>query len=137
MSNSHELFESSEPATMTESRAAGATVLWNSDATYYCVPGIARDGAIWLSVQTFAKPVGPEWRYPNSFGVVLMRGRDYVRRFTRMRLTAGRTETLAADSPMVADWRDAAWWTPGLAEAWAELDARAPHIAHQAARNPR
>ena len=98
------------------------TVLLNSDATYYCVPAVGREGGIWLTVETFPKPVGPEWRYPNTFGVALIRGRDYVRRFTRMRLTAGRTETLAADAALVADWRTASWWTPGLEEAWAELE---------------
>ncbi len=99
------------------------TVLLNSDGNYYCCPAVPREGALWLSVETFPKPVGPEWRYPNTFGVALIRGRDYVRHFTRMRLTAGRTETVSADTGMVADWRAASWWTPGLEEAWAELDA--------------
>lgn len=98
------------------------TVLLNSDGSYYCCPAVARDGALWLSVGVFPKPVGPEWRYPNTFGVALIRGRDYVRRFTRMRLSAGRTETAPADATLVADWTAAAWWTPGLEEAWAELD---------------
>ncbi len=99
------------------------TLLLNSDGNYYCCPAVAREGALWLSVETFPKPVGPEWRYPNTFGVALIRGRDYVRHFTRMRLTAGRTETVSADTGMVADWRAASWWTPGLEEARAELDA--------------
>lgn len=105
-----------------------ATVLLNRDGTYYCVPAVAREGGLWLSVATFSKPVGPEWRYPNTFGVAVMRGRDYVRRFTRSRLTAGRTEQHRAESPLVADWCDAAWWTPGLEEAWARLDAPAGSI---------
>jgi|SRR5208283_1375520 len=99
------------------------TVLLNSDGNYYCCPAAPREGALWLSVETFPKPVKPEWRYRNTFGVALIRGRDYVRHFTRMRLTAGRTETVSADTGMVADWRAASWWTPGLEEAWAELDA--------------
>jgi len=108
---------------MADQTTAEVTVLLNSDGTYYCCPAVARDGAMWLSVATLPKPIGPEWRYPNTFGVALIRGRDYVRRFTRMRLTAGRTETVAPDAVMVADWRAASWWTPGLEEAWAELDA--------------
>ena len=107
---------------MADQTTTEVTVLFNGDGTYYCCPAVARDGAMWLSVDTFPLPVGPEWRYPNTFGVALMRGRDYVRRFTRMRLTAGRTEAVAPDAALVADWRAAAWWTPGLAEAWAELD---------------
>jgi hypothetical protein len=100
------------------------TILLDSDGNYYCVPGVTREGGIWLSVATFPKPVGQEWRYPNSFGVAIMRGRDYVRRFTRMRLVAGRTETTTADASLVEDWRDASWWSPGLDEAWSELDGR-------------
>ena len=107
---------------MADQTTAEVTVLFNGDGTYYCCPAVARDGAVWLSVTTLPLPVGPEWRYPNTFGVALLRGRDYVRQFTRMRLTAGRTQTVAPDAPLVADWRDACWWTPGLETAWAELD---------------
>lgn len=107
---------------MADQMNGDVTILLNSDGTYYCCPGVARDGALWLSVDVFPKPVNPEWRYPNTFGVALIRGPDYVRRFTRMRLSVGRTEAVASDAALVADWKAASWWTPGLEEAWAQLD---------------
>jgi hypothetical protein len=112
-----------------EHPSADVTMLLSADGTYYCCPAVPRDGALWLSVATYPKPVGPEWRYPNHFGVALVRGRDYVRRFTRMRLRAGRTEMLAANADLVLDWINAAWWTPGLEEAWDALDAVPTNIA--------
>ncbi len=51
-----------------------------------------------------------------------MRGRDYWRRFTRGRLLLGAQKLIAAGDVLIRDYIDAAWWTPGLEEAWAETE---------------
>jgi hypothetical protein len=97
-------------------------VVFSSDQSYFCVPEVARDGGLWLSVKTYPLPLSEMWRFPNTFGMAVMRGRDYARMFTRNPLREGKTEPVPADDPLVADWHDASWWTPGLEEAWAECE---------------
>src|SRR5581483_8445914 len=98
-------------------------VQFSSGGDYYCVPGIAREGAIWLSVTKLPLPIGPEWKAPHTFGMAVMRGRTYARQFTRAPLIPGQLKAIDETDEMVVDWRDAAWWTPGLEEAWVECQA--------------
>jgi hypothetical protein len=101
-------------------------VQFSSDGAYYLVPRIGMekfpaDGMIWLETTTHPLPVGQEWHTPNLFGAAIMRGRDYWRRFTRGRLLLGAQKSIAASDVLLRDYIDAAWWTPGLEEAWVEI----------------
>ncbi len=102
-------------------------VQFSSDGAYYLVPRIGvekfpQGGMIWLETATHPLPVGQEWHTPNLFGAAVMRGRDYWRRFTRGRLLPGAQTSIAAADVLIRDYIDAAWWTPGLEEAWAETE---------------
>src|SRR5260370_6140169 len=102
-------------------------VQFSSDGAYYLVPRIGvekfpQGGMIWLETATHPLPVGPEWHTPNLFGAAVMRGRDYWRRFTRGRLLLGAQKLIATGDVLIRDYIDAAWWTPGLEEAWAETE---------------
>ena len=102
-------------------------VQFSSDGAYYLVPRIGAEkfpqgGMIWLETATHPLPVGQEWHTPNLFGAAVMRGRDYWRRFTRGRLMPGAQKPIAAGDVLIRDYIDAAWWTPGLEEAWAETE---------------
>ncbi len=102
-------------------------VQFSSDGAYYLVPRIGAEkfpqgGMIWLETATHPLPVGPEWHTPNLFGAAVMRGRDHWRRFTRGRLMPGAQKPIAAGDVLIRDYIDAAWWSPGLEEAWAEAD---------------
>jgi hypothetical protein len=102
-------------------------VQFSGDGAYYLVPRIGAEkfpqgGMIWLETATHPLPVGQEWHTPNLFGAALMRGREYWRRFTRARLLLGAQKTIAASDVLLRDYIDAAWWTPGLEEAWAEAE---------------
>ena len=107
-------------------------VQFSSDGAYYLVPRIGAEkfpqgGMIWLETATHPLPVGREWHTPNLFGAAVMRGRDYWRRFTRGRLLSGAQKPIAAGDVLIRDYIDAAWWTPGLEEAWVEA-----HGLHEA-----
>jgi hypothetical protein len=102
-------------------------VQFSSDGAYYLVPRIGAEkfpqgGMIWLETAMHPLPVGQEWHTPNLFGAAIMRGRDYWRRFTRGRLLLGAQKSIAGGDVLIRDYIDAAWWTPGLEEAWAEAD---------------
>jgi hypothetical protein len=112
-----------------ESVSETVEVQFNSGGDFYCVPSVTREGAIWLSVKTLPLPIGPEWKAPHTFGMALIRGRDYARQFTRAPLIPGAVRAVEASDPIIADWRDAAWWTPGLEEAWAECQGLCDAIA--------
>jgi hypothetical protein len=102
-------------------------VQFSSDGAYYLVPRIGakkfpQGGMVWLETTMHPLPVGQEWHTPNLFGAAVMRGRNYWRRFTRGRLLLGAQKSVAAGDVLIRDYIDAAWWTPGLEEAWAEAD---------------
>jgi hypothetical protein len=106
---------------------AEEVVQFSSDGAYYLVPRIGAEkfpqgGMIWLETATHPLPVGREWHTPNLFGAAVMRGRDYWRRFTRGRLLPGAQKPMAAGDVLIHDYIDAAWWAPGLEEAWAEAE---------------
>ncbi|HZP46272.1 MAG TPA: hypothetical protein VFB15_11545 [Candidatus Binataceae bacterium] len=109
-------------------------IQYNGDGTYYCVPQVVRECGMWLSVAKRDLPVARALRRPAAHGAVVMRGRDYYREFTRLAFANGRVEVVDADHELVADWRDAAWWTPGLQESWQELEARPSAAAAQRAK---
>jgi hypothetical protein len=110
-----------------EVKNAEEVVQFSSDGAYYLVPRIGAEkfpqgGMIWLETATHPLPVGQEWHTPNLFGAAVMRGRDYWRRFTRGRLLPGAQKPMAAGDVLIHDYIDAAWWAPGLEEAWAEAE---------------
>jgi hypothetical protein len=107
---------------MAEQLSKTVDIQYSRDGDFYCIPAIVRDGGFWLSVAPYSLPVASEWKLPGIRGMAIMRGRDYARKFERMPLFPGRLEAIAADSALVADWKDASWWTPGLEEAWAECE---------------
>jgi len=73
-------------------------------------------------------PAGPagaaplrDWRRPDMVCACVMRGRDYYRVGIRGPQHSGGSQAISLDDELVKDYRDAAWWTPGLEEAWVEL----------------
>jgi len=98
-------------------------IIYSAGRQFYAVPDVRRECGLWLSVETHAMPVPSEWRRPDSVCVCVMRGRDYYRiGMFRPAHTDG-SEEVSIDDQRVKDYRDAAWWTPGLEEAWVELQA--------------
>lgn len=83
---------------------------------YYAISGTQRECGLWLSVKRYPLPVPLEWRRPGVSFAAVMPGRDYYRIGTVM----PQREIIAYDisEELIADFRDAAWWTPGLEEAW-------------------
>jgi hypothetical protein len=97
-------------------------VIFSAGRLMYAVPDVRRECGLWLSVEKHPLPVGPEWHRPDSIAACVMRGRDYYRvGMFRPSHTNG-SEARPPDDELVRDYRDAAWWTPGLEEAWAESD---------------
>lgn len=97
-------------------------IVLSADRAWYCVPGIEREGALWLGVEEYPMPVPPQLHHPGMAGAVIMRGRSYWRRFTIAPMRQGEQKSIPVSDPMVADYRDACWWAPGLEGAWAEAD---------------
>lgn len=95
-------------------------IIYSVGRQFYAIPEIWRSGGIWLSVVRHALPIGAEWRGPGLVFAAIMRGRDYYRIGTAYPQKAGPAEPIESDSEMVRDYADAAWWTPGLQEAWVE-----------------
>jgi len=98
------------------------TMLYNSDRTYYAIPGVNRECALWISIETFSLPVPLHLCRPAAVVACVIRGRDYYRVGIWSPLTPGANEEIEADSDLVKDYRDAVWWTPTLTEAWTKLD---------------
>lgn len=102
-------------------------IAYNHAGDYYAIAGI-RECAIWLSVEKYPLPVPHDMHRPGTVVACIMRGRDYYRigQFG----PASQGPVIAAtenQAELIDDYRDAVWWTPGLEEAWAELDGM--HIA--------
>ena len=90
------------------------TVIFSADKTWYAVKELAKP--IWLGVEKVPPPIPDNVKRPGISGAAIMPGRSYWRRFTAVPLTPGPSETRIADDEMVADYRDASWWTPGISE---------------------
>jgi hypothetical protein len=96
-------------------------IIFSAGRQFYAVPEIRRECGLWLSVEKHPLPVPPEWRRPESICACVMCGRDYYRVGVFRPLHSDGSETAGSDDERVRDYRDAAWWTPGLEEAWVEL----------------
>jgi hypothetical protein len=107
---------------VSEEVKAVLTQVFSADQAFYCIGEVAREGGLWLGVEKRPLPVVPMLRRPAVSGAAVMRGRGYWRRFTMMPLAQGNTTAVPADDGLVNDYRDAAWWTPGLEQTWAEAD---------------
>jgi hypothetical protein len=107
---------------MAEETKPDVTIALSASGLFYCMATHERECGLWLGVEKKPLPVPSELRRPGTVGAAIMRGRDYWRHYTRTPLGQGDTKTVPADDDLVTDYRDAAWWTPGLEEAWAEAD---------------
>ncbi|HJU11870.1 MAG TPA: hypothetical protein VJ728_13390 [Candidatus Binataceae bacterium] len=94
-------------------------IIYSGGGQFYAVPDVERECGLWLSVETHSLPVPPEWRRPDSVCACVIRGRDYYRIGMFRPVHTDGSEVVSADDSKVTDYRDAAWWTPGLEKAWA------------------
>lgn len=94
------------------------TVFFSQDKTWYAVPELSRcNPAIWLGVEKVPAPIPDNLKRRDTLhGAAVMPERSYWRRFSAVQMAPGPQETRLADDELVADYRDASWWTPGIAE---------------------
>jgi hypothetical protein len=97
-------------------------IMFSAGHQFYAVPDVRRECGIWLSMEKHPLPVPVEWRRPHSVAAAVMRGRDYYRIAIFGPQHTDGSSAAGTDDELVRDYRDAAWWTPGLEEAWTELD---------------
>jgi hypothetical protein len=97
-------------------------IMFSAGRQFYAVPEVRRECGIWLSMEKHPLPVPVEWRRPHSVAAAVMRGRDYYRIAIFAPQHTDGSRAFGADDELVRDYRDAAWWTPGLEEAWRELE---------------
>jgi hypothetical protein len=97
-------------------------IIFSAGRLFYAVPDVRRECGLWLSVAKHPLPVPPEWRRPGATCVVVMPGRDYYRIGVFGPQHADGSTAGSVEGELVQDYRDAAWWTPGLEEAWVELE---------------
>jgi hypothetical protein len=96
-------------------------IIFSAGRQFYAVPEIHRECGLWLSVQKHPLPLGIEWHRPGLTFAAVMRGRDYYRIGACAPQHTDGSKAVAVDDELVSDYRDAAWWTPGLEEAWVEI----------------
>jgi hypothetical protein len=96
-------------------------IIFSAGRRFYAVPELRRECGLWLSVEKHPLPVPSEWRRPEAICACIMRGRDYYRVGMFRPVHTDGSETAGIDDERVRDYRDVAWWTPGLEEAWVEL----------------
>ena len=99
-------------------------IVYTVNGLYYLVPGV-RECSLWLSTGKYRLPVPCDWRRAGGACAVIMRGRDYYRMAAFVPQNPGLSKAAGLDDELVRDYRDAAWWTPGLEEAWAEAEGMA------------
>jgi hypothetical protein len=104
------------------------TIIFSADGHYYAIPSV-RECGLWLSMAKHPLPVPPEWHYPASLCACVMRGRDYYRIGVYGPQRDGGSKPIRAEHELVKDYRDAAWWTPGLEEAWVEAQGLGEALA--------
>ncbi len=107
---------------MSEQVTREMQIIFSAGGQFYAVPEVRRECGIWLAMEKRPLPVPLEWRRPGSVCAAVMRGRDYYRVAIFGPQHSDGSKAIAADNELVVDYRDAAWWTPGLEEAWAEAD---------------
>jgi hypothetical protein len=97
-------------------------IVLSSGGQFYAVLGVHRECGIWLSLEKKPLPVPSEWHRPGDTFAAVMRGRDYWRVGASAPQHSNSTKSIAPDDELVKDYLDAAWWTPGLQEAWTAAD---------------
>ncbi len=107
-------------------------IIFSTGGEFYAVPEIRRECSLWLSVEKHRLPVLVEWHRPDSICACIMPNRHYYRIGMFRPLHMGRSESASIDDERVRDYRDAAWWTPGLEEAWIELQGMKEALARAA-----
>lgn len=99
-------------------------LIYSASRQFYLIPMVRRECMIWLSVEKYPLPVPPEWHRPGTATnwtiACVLRGRDYYRIGCLGLQHQGPIEAVEPDNQLALDYRDAAWWTPGLEEAWLE-----------------
>jgi hypothetical protein len=100
--------------------SAETQIVYSSSGDFYAVIGV-RECGIWLSIAKHPLPVPPEWHRPGVAMACLIRGRDYYRVCTVTPQNGTQPKFISADDELVKDYREAAWWTPSLEEAWTEI----------------
>jgi hypothetical protein len=115
-------------------------IIFSAGRQFYAVPDIKRECGLWLSVETRPLPVPSEYHRPHSVCACVIPGRDYFRIGVFAPQHPDGSKALPIDDALITDYRDAAWWTPGLEEAWVELqrlrealaEATRLHVCEQA-----
>jgi hypothetical protein len=96
-------------------------VVFSAGRHFYAVPDVKRECGLWLSVEKHELPIPPEWHRPGSVCACVMRGRCYYRIGIFGPQHADGSKAISIEDELVKDYRDAAWWTPSLEEAWLEI----------------
>jgi hypothetical protein len=99
---------------------AEVQILYSAGGQFYVVPEIRRECGIWLSVARYPLPVPNEWHRPGLTVAAVIRGRDYWRIGAHAPQYTDGSKAIDNEDELVRDYADAAWWAPGLQEAWAE-----------------
>jgi hypothetical protein len=102
---------------------AEVQIIYSAGRQFYAIPEVRRECGLWLSIEPYPLPVPAEWRRPDSICACIVRGRDYYRIGMFRPMHTDGSEAVNADDPRVSDYAHAAWWTPGLEEAWATAGA--------------
>lgn len=96
-------------------------LVFSAGGLFYAVLDIPRTCGLWLSIEKHPLPVPNEWHRPGLTFAAIMRGRDYFRIGAYSPQHTDGSKSLPLDDELVRDWCDASWWTPGLEEAWGEI----------------
>jgi len=103
------------------SEQAQVEIIFSAGGQFYAVTGAGCERHLWLGVDKHPLPVPLEWHRPGLVCACVMRGRSYYRIAAFGPQHSGGSKSVSIDDELVKDYRDAAWWTPGLEEAWVEL----------------
>ena len=106
---------------MSEQLIKEVQIVLSAGGQFYAVLDIPRTCGLWLSIATHPLPVPSEWHRPGLTFAAIMRGRDYYRVGAYSPQHQDGSRSVPIDDELVKDWCDAAWWTPGLEEAWVEI----------------
>jgi hypothetical protein len=120
---------------MTDQVVREVQIVLSAGGNFYAVLDIPRTCGLWLSIAKHPLPVNPGWHRPGNTFAAVMRGRDYYRIGVYGPQHQDGSRSVPIDDELVKDWCDAAWWAPGLEEAWQALGeaerSRAKESGHQ------
>jgi hypothetical protein len=115
---------------MSEIITREVQIVLSAGGQFYAVLDIPRTCGLWLSIAKHPLPVPPEWHRPGNSFAAVMRGCDYYRVGVYGPQHQDGSRSVPIDDELVKDWCDAAWWTPGLEEAWAQIEQSASSACH-------